>query len=140
MDSSTYDAYIRRFNAEDDTAFDDYLDPDMRMLNGTLEFRGVQGMKDHYAKIWGRFRETLHVERFVSDGETVAVRMHTHFEALGDHADSLFGPVRKGESFDYRGIIMYEIKDGRFATIQVSYNSFTATDLEGRTTQMGIPH
>ncbi|WP_416978963.1 nuclear transport factor 2 family protein [Streptomyces sp. T028] len=140
MDRPTYEEYVRRFNAEDDTAFDDYLDPDMRMVNGTLEFQGVQGMKDHYAKIWGKFRETLNVERFVSDGETVAVRMHTHFEALADHPDSLFGPVRKGESLDYRGIIMYELRDGRFATIQVSYNSFSATDLDGRTTELGVPH
>jgi hypothetical protein len=54
-----YDEYIRRFNAEDATAFDDFLAPDMRMQNGTPVYYGVRGMKDHYAKIWG----TLNIMR-----------------------------------------------------------------------------
>jgi hypothetical protein len=47
MREARFREYIRRFNAEDDTAFDDFLAPDMHMKNGTLEYTGVQGMKDH---------------------------------------------------------------------------------------------
>jgi hypothetical protein len=34
MDRATFDDYIRRFNERDASAFDDYIAPDMQMLNG----------------------------------------------------------------------------------------------------------
>jgi SnoaL-like domain len=141
MNRARFDGYIARFNAEDATAFDDFLAPDMRMENGTLVFHGVEGMKAHYAKIWGTLRETLNVLRFVSDADTLAVQMWTHFEALVDVDDSIFGPLRRGECLDYRGVIMYRIgPDGRFTDICVAYNSFTFTDVSGAVVERGIPH
>lgn len=140
MKRSAYDEYIRRFNAEDATAFDDYLSPDMRMLNGALEFHGVEGMRDHYEnKIWPFFVERLNVHRFVSDENTLAVQLVTQFTAKAD-ADTIFGSVVAGEQFEFRGIVMYEIVDGRFGRITVSYNRFTNTKRDGTTTHMGIPH
>lgn len=140
MNRETFDNYIRRFNARDRTAFDDYIAPGLHMQNGTLHFDGRQGMKDHYALIWASFSEELTVERFVSDTDTVAIQMWTHFTALADNPESLFGPVSKGESFDFRGLIMYRLADGQFADIKVAYNSFTHTDMHGATTELGIPH
>jgi hypothetical protein len=141
MRKERFDDYIRRFNAQDPTAFDDYIDPDMRMLNGALEFRGAQGMREHYCqRIWPHFQEQLRVERCVSDDTTLAVQMWTHFVARADAADTLFGPVKAGESFDYRGVIMYEIAGGKFTRITVAYNSFTHTNLAGQTTELGMPH
>jgi hypothetical protein len=140
MNRQTYDDYIRRFNAQDASAFDDYIAPDMRMTNGTLQFRGVQGMKEHYARIWQTFSEELHVERFVSDENTLAVQMWTHFTALRDDEQSLFGPVKRGETFDFRGVIIYQIEDGKFTDICVAYNSFIFTNQRGETVNLGIPH
>lgn len=141
MDKARFDDYIRRFNAQDTTAFDDYIALDLHMLNGTLEFTGRQGMKDHYAKVWSSFRETLTVPRFVSDDQTAAIQMHTHFEAHKDDPKSLFGPIREGETFDFHGVIMYEIDaNGQFAGITVAYNRFTFTDLSGEQVELGIPH
>jgi hypothetical protein len=141
MDRARFDDYIRRFNEQDATAFDDYIAPGMRMLNGGLEFTGVEGMRDHYARIWDGFREELHVERFVSDDRSLAIRMWTHFVARRDDPDSLFGPVREGETFDFRGLILYHLgPDERFEQIQVAYNSFTHTLLDGTEVELGIPH
>ena len=80
MERADFDTYIRRFNAEQAGAFEDYMAPGVRMLNGTLLLRGVGEVKAHYAKIWRAMRESLSVERFVSDAGTVAIQMHTHFE------------------------------------------------------------
>ena len=137
---SAYDDYIRRFNEEDPTAFDEYIHPDMRMLNGALEFRGVDGMRDHYEnKIWPHFVETLNILRYVSDESTLAVRMWTTFTAKHD-GETLFGRVVEGERFDFRGVIMYEIEDGRFSSITVAYNSFSRTTLDGTVSELGLPH
>lgn len=140
MDRADFDDYIRRFNAQDATAFDDYLAPDVSVLNGTLPLRGVQEFKAHYRRIWENFTEVLHIERFVSDMSTLAVQMWTHFEAQGDDEASLFGPVKAGETFDFRGLVLYRIEQGRFTHITVAYNSFVHTDLQGRQVNLGVPH
>jgi hypothetical protein len=140
MDRKTFDDYIDRFNARDATAFEDYIDPNARVLNGTLEINGAEGMKQHYARIWRSCSEELHVERFVSDDDTLAIQMWTHFSVLKDDDDSPFGPVKAGESFDYHGIIMYQLVNNKFTDIKVSYLSFSRTDLEGHTVELGIPH
>jgi hypothetical protein len=140
MKREVFNDYINRFNAQDPTAFEAYLHPDARIVNGTLEIAGMEGMKAHYAKIWKTFSEELHVERFVSDEDTLAIQMWAHFTAQHDDDESLFGKVKTGENFDFRGLIMYWIKDGKFTQIKVAYFTFTHTDLEGKTTNLGIPH
>ncbi|MDO6964473.1 nuclear transport factor 2 family protein [Rhizobium alvei] len=141
MKRDQFDQYIRRFNAEDPTAFDDFIAPDMKMLNGALEFTGIAGMRDHYEnKIWPFFKEELNVLRFVSDEKHIGIQMWTHFTARVD-GDTLFGPVRKGDTYDYRGLIMYDINEsGRFSSIIVSYNSFVNTKVSGEVIEMGLPH
>ena len=141
MEKARFDEYIRRFNQEDPGAFEDYMAPDVRMLNGTLLLSGVGEVKEHYARIWGAMRESLDVERFVSDAETVAIQMHTHFEVLAEDAASPFGLIRAGETFDFHGLIMYRmLADEKFSEIKVAYNSFIYTSLDGTATDLGIPH
>lgn len=141
MKRADFDNYIRRFNAEDPGAFDDYLSPDVRMVNGTLELNGVDEVKEHYARIWRAMRESLDVERFVSDEQTIAIQMYTHFEVRADDPDSPFGQIKAGETFEFRGLIMYRLRaDGKFADIKVAYNSFIYTSLDGTATDLGIPH
>jgi len=140
MQRARFDDYIRRFNEEDPTAFDEFLAPDMKMLNGALEFTGIEGMRHHYQHlIWPNFVERLTVQGFVSDETSLAVRMWTRFTARAD-ADTLFGSVKQGELLDYRGVIFYEIRDGRFASITVAYNSFVNTRVTGEIINMGLPH
>lgn len=140
MKRAAFDEYIRRFNAEDASAFDDYLAPGMKMRNGALEFEGVAGMRDHYQnKIWPFFVERLNVLRFVGSDDIVAVEMWTHFRARAA-AETIFGTVVPGDQFDYRGLIMYDVVGGKFATITVAYNSFRNTKADGRVVEMGMPH
>lgn len=140
MKREVFDDYINRFNVRDATAFEDYIHPNATVINGTLKISGMQGMKDHYARIWRTFSEELHVQRFVSDERTLAIQMWTHFTALKDDDDSPFGAVRAGESFDYHGVIMYQIEKDRFTDIKVAYLSFSRTNLEEKTVELGIPH
>jgi len=140
MKKEIFDDYINRFNRRDATTFEDYVHPNATIINGRLEIHGMQGMKDHYARIWKGFSEELHVERFVSDEHTLAIQMWTHFTAQKDDKESLFGPVKAGETFDFHGVIMYELENDKFTSIRVAYNSFTFTNLKGETVELGIPH
>ena len=58
--------------------FDEFLTPDMQMLNGGLRYQGVEGMKAHYGRIWGRFRKTLLVRGYVGDERHAAAHLNTH--------------------------------------------------------------
>ncbi|MBL6426520.1 MAG: nuclear transport factor 2 family protein [Maritimibacter sp.] len=141
MNRATFDDYIARFNARDPSAFEEYIADDMEMLNGALRLTGVAGMKDHYQnKIWPDFDERLNPLRFIGNDDHVAIEMRTEFEALADNPDTLFGAVRKGEMFVYHGLIMYDLRDGRFTKIQVAYNRFTNIKLDGTEIEMGLPH
>lgn len=140
MKKEIFNDYIRRFNERDLTTFEDYIDPDASIINGTLEIRGMQGMKDHYNRIWRSMKEELQVNRFVSDDDSLAIEMLTHFEVLKDDDDSPFGKIKAGEKFVYHGIIMYQMVNNKFTNIKVAYLSFTYTDLEGKTKELGIPH
>lgn len=141
MDRTTFEDYIARFNARDVTAFEQYLTDDMEMLNGALRYTGIEGMKNHYVtKIWPHFIEKLNLIRFIGNDQHVAVELRTEFTATDDCDDTLFGPVLKGEMFIYRGLIMYTLRDEKFATITVSYNSFTNVKTDGSTVEMGLPH
>lgn len=141
MDRATYDKYVERFNKKDETAFEDYLCDDMHMLNGALEFTGIDGMKEHYMeKIWPHFVEDLTVLRFVGDEERIAIEMRAEFTAMDAFDETLFGPVVKDERFTFHGILMYELEGGRFKKIQVAYNSFKNTKVDGTVIDMGMPH
>lgn len=54
MHREIFEDYIRRFNAQDISAFEEYVAPNMKMTNGTLEFYGVQSMKDHARSLKAR--------------------------------------------------------------------------------------
>jgi hypothetical protein len=140
MQKTIFDDYIHRFNQRDMTAFDDYIATDLEMQNGNLMILGRQGMKDHYAKVWSTFREELQVDRYLSDDENIAIEMKTHFTAHKDNPSSVFGPVTVNDTFDYHGVILYKIKDGKFSDIRVAYLTFTHTGKDGKVISMGIPH
>lgn len=141
MQRTRFEEYLNRFNAEDATAFDDFLHPTVKILNGSLELMGVEGMKAHYGeRIWPYFKETLNLLRFIGDDKIIAVQLWTNFKAKANHADTLFGPVKQGDQFDYRGLIMYDVVDGRFSSITIAYNSFIGTTAAGIVTNLGIVH
>jgi len=141
MNREQFGAYLKRFNSEDATVFDDYLSSRFRMLNGSLAFEGRQGMKAHYCdRIWPFFVERVNILRFVSDTDHLAIHAWTHFTSKGDFPETLFGPVKEGDAFDYRGVILYDIEAGQFTNIIVAYNSFSHTPLHKEPLEMGIPH
>lgn len=143
MQEARFMDYITRFNERDETAFEDYLNDDVHVKNGTLEFDGVDGMKAHYAKIWKDFDEHLIVSDFTTDGDPdghVAIRMATDFTALHDAPDALFGSVRKGDRFRFEGVIMYRLRGDKYTSILVAYNHFFSIPVGGDKVDLGIPH
>jgi hypothetical protein len=142
MRQSRYAEYIERFNARDATAFEEFVDPEARVLNGTLTIRGLEAMKHHYqALIWPDFDEKLYISRFVSNDRHLAIQMRTEFRALHDKKDTLFGPTVAGDAFEFNGLILYDLTpEERFSQITVAYNRFEKIGADGMRVDLGIPH
>ena len=134
-----YDEYVRRFNAKDASAFDEFYQPHVRMQNGMFVVAGLQAMKENYAKVWAAFDDTLNVVRYVADVDTLCVQMYTTFLALDDGEETPFGPVSKDDLLEYRGIILYQVENDKFAEIVVAYNHFTFTRFDGSIDEFPVP-
>ena len=80
------------------------------------------------------------VGRFLSDESHVAIEMEANFVAHRDDSDSTFGPVTQGDGFRFRGIILYDLGDGKFTRIRVAYNTFDRIAPDGSASPFGIPH
>ena len=48
--------------------------------------------------------------------------------------------MTRGEAFDFSGIIIYDVTNGRFSRIRVAYNTFLHTSPDGVVESLGIPH
>lgn len=140
VDRQSFEHYLALFNQKDPSAFETYYAPNVRMSNGGLVFNGISEVEAHYSKIWGAMEEQVIVEEFLFDGKTLAVQLHTIFNVPRDMANTPFGPIRKGERFDYHGPVFYKLNDeGKFTDIKVGYYNFSRTT-DGVTHTMGMPH
>lgn len=136
----SFDEYIRLFNSKNPACFEKYFSSDVRMQNGKLVLNGIPAVKAHYGQIWPIMKEEVKFNNFSFDGKTLAVDMHTHFTVTTDAEHSPFGAVKKGESFDYYGVVMYRVNEkGKFNDIKVAYLDFTRTQ-DGKTVSLGLPH
>ncbi|MCL2894392.1 hypothetical protein [Brenneria tiliae] len=140
VDRASFDHYISLFNSKNPACFEKYYSANVRMQNGKLVLNGIPEVKDHYARIWPIMQEEVRFNNFSFDGKTLAVDMHTHFTVINDAEDSPFGSVKKGENFDFYGVVMYRVNEqGKFYDIKVAYLDFTRTT-DGRTISLGLPH
>jgi hypothetical protein len=141
MDRQAFLRYIERFNQADTGAFRENLADDVVMQNGGMFLRGLDAVLEHYEqRIWPWLKETVHAERIALDGNSIAVQMWTHFEAIRK-GECAFGLVQPGDQFDFRGVVMYEIgPGGKFGSILVAYLTFTATPLGGSARLLAPPH
>ncbi|GBL56325.1 nuclear transport factor 2 family protein [Pseudomonas citronellolis] len=140
VDRQSFEHYLALFNQKNPAAFEKYYAPNVRMSNGGLVFNSIPEVEAHYRKIWGAMDEKVNLEEFLFDGKTLAVQLLVTFDVPRDAANTPFGPLRKGERFQFHGPIFYKLNDqGKFTDIKVGYYSFSRTT-DGVTHSMGMPH
>lgn len=135
-----YMHYIKLFNEKNPQAFEAYFTEDVIYRNGGLILEGIPAVKKHYHGLWSLMKEDLTVNEFVFDGDTLAVDLHAHFTVLKAQKNSPFGDIKKGDSLDYYGSIIYKLNhQGKIYKLTVSYLDFTYTT-DGKTISVGAPH
>lgn len=119
MDRAQYDDYVACFNRGDFDGFSKYYDDDVVFELGDLRvLRGRDEIVAFYREVKERIRETFTPLQVVMDEEGVAVESETEFVALDDWPDFVSGPMRKGDVFRRRGLVMYTLRDGKFSRIR----------------------
>lgn len=118
MDKNQFRDYIDCFNRNDFEGFSRYYTDDVVLELPRKVLRGRQEIVDFYRVVKARVRETLQINQVIADSEGLAAEVATEFHALEDWPDFIVGPMRKGESIHLVSIVVYRIRDGKFAHIK----------------------
>jgi ketosteroid isomerase-like protein len=119
MNAEQFAAYIDAFNRDDYGAFGDYYDEQVVLvIAGKRELRGRQAIFDFYKTVKSQTRRVIQVKDFVSAGNLIAAELESEFEALTDLPDFTAGPMKKGGRIYINTVVLYELREGRFARIR----------------------
>jgi ketosteroid isomerase-like protein len=119
MSADRFAAYIDAFNRGDYAAFGDYYDDDVVLvIAGRRELRGRQAIFDFYKTVKSQTRRTIQVNDVVSSGNLLAAELQSEFEALVDLPDFTAGPMKKGGRIFINTVVLYELRNGKFARIR----------------------
>jgi hypothetical protein len=118
MNKNDFRNYIDCFNRDDFPGFSRYYTDDVVLELPRKELRGRQAIVDFYREVKSKIRETLQINQVVADEEGLAAEVATEFHALEDWPDFIVGPIRKGESIHIISLVIYRIRDGKFAQIK----------------------
>lgn len=118
MNKNDFRNYIDSFNRNDFPGFSRYYTDDVVLELPRKELRGRQAIVDFYREVKAKIRETLEIKQVVADEEGLAAEVATEFYALEDWPDFIVGPIRKGESIRLISLVIYRIRDGKFAHIK----------------------
>jgi ketosteroid isomerase-like protein len=119
MSAERFAAYIDAFNRDDYAAFGDcYHDDVVLVIAGKRELRGRQAIFDFYRKVKSQTRRTIEINNVITAGNQLAAELQSEFEALVDLPDFAAGPMKKGGRIFINTVVLYELRDGRFARIR----------------------
>lgn len=120
MNRAQFDEYVAAFNRADFEGFTKYYADDIVFELGDMRsFRSRREIEDFYREVKTRVREKLTVLKTVIDDEGMAAEVETEFLALEDWPEFISGPMKKGDVFKRRGLIMYDLNpEGKFTRIR----------------------
>jgi ketosteroid isomerase-like protein len=119
MSPERFAAYIAAFNRDDYAAFGDYYHEDV-VLNvaGRRELRGRQAIFDFYRVVKSQTRRAIQVNNAIASGNQLAAELQSEFRALEDLPNFAAGPMKKGGRIFINTVVLYELRDGKFARIR----------------------
>ena len=119
MSADGFAAYIDAFNRDDYAMFGDYYQDDVVLtIAGKRELRGRDAIFDFYRRVKKQTRRTIEINRVVTHGNQLAAELQSEFLALEDLPDFAAGPMKNGGRIFINTVVLYELRDGRFARIR----------------------
>lgn len=119
MNRTDYEEYVGAFNHGDFDGFSKHYTDDVVFELGDMRrLEGPDQIVEFYREVRAHVRETLTVLKLVIDDHGVAAEVETEFLALNDWPEFVSGPLKQGDVFKRRGLIMYDLRDGKFSYIR----------------------
>jgi ketosteroid isomerase-like protein len=119
LSAESFARYIDAFNRDDYATFGDYYDENVVLtIAGKRELRGRQAIFDFYRVVKAQTRRTIEINAVVTNGNQLAAELQSQFVALDDLPQFAAGPLRKGERLFINTVVLYELRNGRFARIR----------------------
>jgi len=126
MNRSEFDAYLEKFNAGDYQGFLDYYATPFEMVHAGGRFTTREEVLKFYAFLHHYLKERVIVDRFVSDGRTVAIEARVRIEGVVDLTREILDaseypgllPLRAGEMVELSQFIHYHIAEGKFTKVE----------------------
>ena len=123
MKIEQYRAYLELFNARDYDGIQAYFHEDAEIVFAGYALRGHQAVRDFYTFFHAHVDESITLNRFLSDGDTVVLEATVRLEARDDLTPAMLAAkgldrivaLKRGEVVEMRQFIHYHLANGRFS-------------------------
>ncbi|MBU0554715.1 MAG: nuclear transport factor 2 family protein [Alphaproteobacteria bacterium] len=129
---AAYHAYATAFSAGDmERAGRYYTEDCVLRLPSVPVMSGRDAICEFYRTMFQTVREDLTVHGLVIDDNGIAVDCTSTFTAQRDAPDFVVAPLKKGESIQVRVFVVYSLRNGQIATIDVARAGAVAPPVQG---------
>jgi len=119
MSAARFAEYIDAFNRGDYSSFGEFYDDNVVLdVAGKRELRGQQAIFDFYRSVRAQTQRTIEIVNVLSVGNLIAAELQSEFLALEDLPSFTAGPMKKGDRIYINTVVLYELREGRFARIR----------------------
>ena len=126
MNRGEFDVYLEKFNARDYSGFLDYYVDTFEMVHAGGSLKSREEVLKFYAFLHHYLKETVIVDRFVSDEKMIAMEARVRIEGLVDlTAETVAAsdypgllPLMVGQVVEIPQFIHYHIVDGKFVKVE----------------------
>lgn len=125
MTREEFDVYLKKFNSRDYDGFLDYFADDFEMIHVGGSFKTRESVKKFYAFLHNYIKESVIVDRFVSDEYNVVLEARVKIEGVKELTPEAVAasdwpklkPLKVGQAALIPQFIHYHLEKGKFKKV-----------------------
>ena len=125
MTREEFDAYLKKFNSRDYDGFLDYFADEFEMIHVGGSFKTRESVRKFYDFLHAYIKESVIVDRFVSDEHTIALEVRVRIEGVKELSPETVAasdwpklkPLKVGQTAVIPQFIHYHLEKGKFVKV-----------------------
>jgi hypothetical protein len=125
MTREEFDVYLGKFNGRDYDGFLDYFADDFEMIHVAGSLKSREAVKKFYDFLHAYIKESVIVDRFVSDASTIALEARVRIEGVRELSPETVAasdypklkPLAVGQTAVIPQFIHYHLENGKFVKV-----------------------
>jgi hypothetical protein len=125
MTREEFDVYLGKFNGRDYDGFLDYFADDFEMIHVGGSLKSREAVKTFYDFLHAYIKESVIVDRFVSDASTIALEARVRIEGVRELSPETVAasdypklkPLAVGQTAVIPQFIHYHLENGKFVKV-----------------------